>query len=57
VVQLLVSWNATVHMKNNGGHTAADVARLQGQFEVWEFLEAQQDKEVERSVDLRVGTT
>jgi ankyrin repeat protein len=46
VVQLLVSWNAAVHIKNNGGHTAADVARLQGQIEVWEFLEPQQDKEV-----------
>jgi ankyrin repeat protein len=57
VVQLLVLWNASVHMKNNGGHAAADVARLEGQIEVCEFLEAQQDKEVERSVDLRVGTT
>lgn len=57
VVQLLVSWNATVHIKNHGGHTAADVARLEGQIDVWEFLKAQQDKEVERSVDLRVGTT
>ncbi|KAF1922717.1 ankyrin [Didymella exigua CBS 183.55] len=56
VVQLLVSWNATVHIKNHGGHTAADVARLEGQIEVWEFLEAQQDRAVERSVDLRVGT-
>lgn len=44
VVQLLVSWNATVHIKNNGGHTAADVARVEGQLEVWEFLEAQQDR-------------
>ena len=42
VVQLLVSWNAALHIKNNGGHTAADVARLEGQIEVWEFLEAQQ---------------
>lgn len=44
VVQLLVSWNATVHIKNNGGHTAADVARSEGQIEVWEFLKAQQDR-------------
>ncbi|KAF3032584.1 hypothetical protein E8E11_006070 [Didymella keratinophila] len=40
VVQLLVSWNATVEIKNNGGHTAAEVARLEGQTEVWEFLKA-----------------
>jgi hypothetical protein len=46
-----------VHTKNNGGHTAADVARLEGHIEVWEFLEAQQDNEVERSADLRVRTT
>jgi ankyrin repeat protein len=47
VVQLLVLWNAALHIKNNRGHAAAEVARLEGQIEVWEFLEAQQDKEVE----------
>jgi ankyrin repeat protein len=52
VAQLLVSWNATVHIKNNGGHTAADVARLEGQVEVWEYLEAQLAREVEKGLDL-----
>lgn len=56
VVQLLISWNANVHLKNNGGHTAVDIARLEGQVEVWEFLEAQQNEAVEKGVDLRVGT-
>jgi ankyrin repeat protein len=42
VVQLLVSWKASLLIKNQGGHTAADVARMAGQTEVWEFLEAQQ---------------
>lgn len=42
VVQLLVSWKASLLIKNQGGHTAADVARTAGQTEVWEFLEAQQ---------------
>jgi ankyrin repeat protein len=51
VVQLLVSWKAALFIKNQGGHTAADVARMEGQTEVLEFLEAQQGKEVERSVD------
>jgi ankyrin repeat protein len=50
VVQLLVSWKASLHIKNRRGHTAADVARLEGQTEVFDFLMAQQDKEAERSV-------
>jgi ankyrin repeat protein len=50
VVQLLVSWDASLHLKNRRGHTAADVARLEGQTEVWEFLEAQRDREAEKSV-------
>ncbi|KAF2279455.1 uncharacterized protein EI97DRAFT_492076 [Westerdykella ornata] len=50
VVQLLVSWKASLRIKNGGGHTAADVARLDGQTEVWEFLESQRHKEAERSV-------
>jgi ankyrin repeat protein len=52
VVQLLLSWKAALHIRNRAGHTAADVARLEGQTEVWEFLEAQRDKEAERSVGL-----
>jgi ankyrin repeat protein len=52
VVQLLLSWKAALHIKNRRGHTAADVARLEGQIEVWEFLEAERDKEAKRSVDL-----
>ncbi|KAF2029167.1 hypothetical protein EK21DRAFT_68331 [Setomelanomma holmii] len=53
VVQLLLSWKAALHIKNRGDHTAADVARSDGQIEVCEFLEAQLDKEAERSVDLQ----
>jgi ankyrin repeat protein len=45
VVQLLVSWNANLHIRNRRGCTAADVARLEGQTEVWEFLETQRDRE------------
>jgi ankyrin repeat protein len=52
VVQLLLSWKAAMHIRNQAGHTAADVARLEGQIEVWEFLEAQQDKETKTSVGL-----
>ncbi|EUC40874.1 hypothetical protein COCMIDRAFT_30247, partial [Bipolaris oryzae ATCC 44560] len=55
VVQLLVSWKANVLIKNQGGHTAADVARMEGHTEVWEFLEAQQGKELEKSVDKNRG--
>jgi hypothetical protein len=51
-VQLLVSWKATLQIGNRAGHTAADVARLEGKSEVWEFLEAQREKEAKRSVDL-----
>ncbi|EMD85651.1 hypothetical protein COCC4DRAFT_181892 [Bipolaris maydis ATCC 48331] len=51
VVQLLISWKANVLIKNHGGHAAADVARMEGHTEVWEFLEAQQRKELEKSVD------
>jgi ankyrin repeat protein len=46
VVQLLLSWKAATHIRNRAGHTAADVARLGGQPEVWEFFEAQRDEEV-----------
>ncbi|KAF2791689.1 ankyrin [Melanomma pulvis-pyrius CBS 109.77] len=52
VVQLLVSWKASLHLKNRGGQTAADVARLEGQTEVWEFLDGQRDKDAERIVQL-----
>ena len=52
VVRLLLSWKAALHIRNRAGHTAADVARLEGQTEVWEFLEAQREKEAKRSVDL-----
>ncbi|EOA87750.1 uncharacterized protein SETTUDRAFT_168894 [Exserohilum turcica Et28A] len=45
VVQLLVSWKANLLIKNQGGHAAADVARIEGHTEVWEFLEAEQNKE------------
>ncbi|KAJ6284193.1 hypothetical protein J3E71DRAFT_377760 [Bipolaris maydis] len=51
VVQLLILWKANVLIKNHGGHAAADVARMEGYTEVWEFLEAQQRKELEKSVD------
>jgi hypothetical protein len=47
-----LSWKAAMHIRNQAGHTAADVARLEGQIEVWEFLEAQQDKETKTSVGL-----
>jgi ankyrin repeat protein len=53
VVQLLLSWNASPHIRNRKGCTAADVARFEGQTEVWEFLEAQTNREAERSVQLR----
>ncbi|CAN9215268.1 unnamed protein product [Alternaria alternata] len=53
VVQMLASWKATLHIKNRGGHTAEDVARLEGQTEVWRFLKAQRNKKVESSVNLR----
>ncbi|KAJ5055078.1 hypothetical protein J3E74DRAFT_442389 [Bipolaris maydis] len=46
VVQLLVSWKANLLIKNQGGHAAADVARIEGHTEVWEFLEAEQNKEI-----------
>jgi hypothetical protein len=52
VVQLLVSWKAALQIKNRAGHTAADVASLEGQTDVWEYLEAQWDKEAKGSVDL-----
>lgn len=53
VVQLLVSWGASLHMKNGGGNTAADVARSEGQTEVMEFLKTQDDKDAESSMERR----
>jgi ankyrin repeat protein len=41
VVQLLVAWKADVHIKNQKGYTAADVARIEGHFDIYEFLEGQ----------------
>jgi ankyrin repeat protein len=52
VVQLLVSYGANVHIKNHRGHTAVDVARLEGQSEVWKFLEAPGNKKAESEVNL-----
>ena len=53
VVQLLVSWKANIHLKNRNQHTAAEIAKLEGQIEVYEFLEAQRNIEAERIVQLR----
>lgn len=49
VVQLLVSRKAALRIKNRAGHTAADVARSEGQTEVWEYLEAQSDQKAQGS--------
>jgi ankyrin repeat protein len=51
VVQLLVSWEANLRIKNLAGHTAADVARLESQLEVCEFLEGQLGEEAEEIVE------
>jgi ankyrin repeat protein len=51
VVQLLVSWEANLHIKNQADHTAADIARLEGQVEVCEYLEGQMKKEAEKSAE------
>ncbi|KAH4259424.1 hypothetical protein HBH70_138040 [Parastagonospora nodorum] len=39
VVKLLVTWKADLHVKDEGGLTAADFARLGGYTEIYEFLE------------------
>lgn len=50
VVQLLVSWKADRTIQNRAGHTAADVARMEGQTEICDFLEAQGDLEATRTL-------
>ncbi|KAL6709561.1 hypothetical protein ACN47E_001496 [Coniothyrium glycines] len=42
VVQLLVLWNANVHIRNHGGRTAAEIAWTEGHIEVYEFLKNQE---------------
>jgi len=55
VVQLLVTWEADLHVKNEDGLTAADIARLGGYREVWEFLERIYS-EVESKLELQRAT-
>ncbi|KAF2848626.1 hypothetical protein T440DRAFT_500299 [Plenodomus tracheiphilus IPT5] len=51
VVQLLVSWGASLSIMDQRGQTAADVAKSAGQIEVWEFLETQRSKNTGSSVE------
>ncbi|KAH9877542.1 hypothetical protein IAQ61_002909 [Plenodomus lingam] len=51
VVQLLVSWGANLHITNQKGQTAADVAKSQEHMEVWEFLKTQRSQKVGSGVE------
>jgi ankyrin repeat protein len=56
VVQLLVTWKADLHVKNEDGLTAAGIARLGGYTEIWEFLE-RIHSEVESKPESQIATS
>lgn len=51
VVQLLVSWGASLHLKNGRGQTAAEVAESEGRTEIADFLKTCASKNLETSVE------